>query len=137
VTTAVGASLDGRWARPVPVEGRVVRVGADPVVLEGQSMTGQQVSMGRWAVLDTGGGLIVLVTERPAPGFDPAAYRTAGLDPAEADAVVVRSATMYRAGYRGRYAEALVLDLPGASTPRLDYLDFRRAPRPLYPLDVS
>ena len=106
--------------------------------------------MGRWATVDTSvhkasdqrgetpgaaTGLVVLVTERPAPTFDPAGYRHAGLEPADADAIVVRSATMYRAGFRGLYSAAYVLDLPGASTPRLDYLDFHLAPRPLYPID--
>lgn len=97
--------------------------------------------MGRWATIDTaagtgdGAGLIVLVTERPTPTFDPAGYRHVGLEPSHADAIVVRSATMYRAGFAGMYSAAYVLDLPGASTPRLDYLDFRRAPRPLYPVD--
>ena len=95
--------------------------------------------MGRWATLDTepngAPGLTILVTERPAPTFDPAGYRHVGLEPRDADAVLVRSATMYRAGFRGISSAAYVLDLPGASTPRLDYLEFRRAPRPLYPMD--
>ncbi|MEU8270618.1 M81 family metallopeptidase [Sphaerisporangium sp. NPDC049002] len=135
VDTAVGATLDARWSTPAPLAGTVRRLGTEPVILTGDSMTGQPVSMGRWATVDTGEGLVVLVTERPAPTFDPAGYRHAGLEPADADAVVVRSATMYRAGFRGLHAGAILLDLPGASTPRLDYLEFRRAPRPLYPLD--
>jgi microcystin degradation protein MlrC len=135
VDTPVGATLDRRWHEPVRLAGTVTRLGADPVVLTGAAMTGQTVSLGRWAVLDTGAGLSVLLTERPAPTFDPAGYLHAGLDPAAADAVLVRSATLYRAGFAGQYAEAVLLDLPGASTPRLDYLTFRHAPRPLHPLD--
>ncbi|MDQ7903766.1 M81 family metallopeptidase [Phytohabitans sp. ZYX-F-186] len=135
VETMVGATVDPRWSAPVRVTGTVTRLGADPVTLTGSAMTGQAVGMGRWSTLDTGTGLTVLLTERPAPTFDPAAYRHAGLDPAGADAVLVRSATLYRAGYGGGYSEAILLDLPGASTPRLDYLDFQHAPRPLYPID--
>ena len=140
VEVTLGATLDARWSGPVAVGGRVGAVGESPVVLAGDSMTGQEISMGRWATLDTsidGTGLAVLLTERPAPTFDPAGYRHAGLEPADADAVLVRSATMYRAGFRGIYSVAYVLDLPGASTPRLDYLEFHRAPRPLYPLDAA
>ena len=58
------------------------------------------------------------------------------LAPEQADVVVVRSATLFRAGWAGLFSEALVLDLPGASTPRLDTLELVRTPRPLYPLDV-
>ncbi|MEV0715776.1 MlrC C-terminal domain-containing protein [Asanoa sp. NPDC050611] len=135
VVTTVGATLDPRWSTPVRLSGVVTRTGDSPVVLTGDSMTGQPVAMGRWATVDTGTGLSVLVTERPAPTFDPAGYRHVGLDPADADVVVVRSATMYRAGFRGFYLRAVLLDLPGASTPRFDYLTFAHAPRPLYPLD--
>lgn len=141
VSGTIGASLDDRWSTPVPIAGRVRAIGDTPVVLAGDSMTGQEISMGRWATLDTAPdgapGLTVLVTERPAPTFDPAGYRHAGLEPRDADAVLVRSATMYRAGFRGISSVAYVLDLPGASTPRLDYLDFRQAPRPLYPVDLD
>lgn len=137
VRTTLGATLDSRWSDPVPVRGHVVRLGTSPVVLTGDSMTGQRISMGRWAVLATGRGPVILVTERPAPTFDPAAYRHAGLEPRDADAVVVRSATMYRAGFHGQYATAYVLDLPGASTPRFAYLDYHHAPRPLHPLDPA
>ncbi|MEV0568735.1 M81 family metallopeptidase [Dactylosporangium sp. NPDC050588] len=137
VDTPVGATLDDRWDGPVPLRGTVSRLGAEPVVLTGDSMTGLTISMGRWATVNTGTGLTVLLTERPAPTFDPAGYRHAGLDPAAAQAVVVRSATMYRAGFRGLFVEAILLDLPGASTPRLDYLTFERAPRPLYPIDLD
>lgn len=135
VTTPVGATLDPRWSAPVPLAGVVRRLGDTPVVLAGDTMTGQSVALGRWATVDTGGGLVVLLTERPAPTFDPAGYRHAGLEPADADVVVVRSATLWRAGYRGLYRSSVLLDLPGASTPRFDYLDFAHAPRPLHPID--
>jgi microcystin degradation protein MlrC len=90
--------------------------------------------MGAWAVVESG-TLSVLVTERPAPTFDPECYRRAGLEPERADIVVVRSATLFRAGWEGLFSEALILDLPGASTPRLDTLELVRAPRPMFPLE--
>jgi microcystin degradation protein MlrC len=42
---------------------------------------------------------------------------------------------MFRAGYAALATQALVLDTPGASTPRFATLPYRVAPRPLYPLD--
>lgn len=136
VDLLVGASLDPRWSDPVALSGTVRRLGDTPVVLAGESMTGQQIALGRWATVETDSGLIALLTERPAPTFDPQGYRHAGLEPVDADVVVVRSATMYRAGYRGLYSAAIVLDLPGASTPAFSYLRFEQAPRPLFPLDT-
>jgi microcystin degradation protein MlrC len=131
----VGSTLDTRWSVPVRIEAVVLRIGDEPVVLTGAAMTGQKVSLGRWATIDNGTGLRILLTERAAPTFDPESYRHVGLDPADAEAVVVRSATLYRAGWEGMYSHAVVLDLPGASTPQLSYLPFERVSRPLFPLD--
>lgn len=135
VDLLLGATLDDRWSRPVPVAGVVRRLDDTPVVLTGASMTGQEIALGRWATIETDSGMGILVTERPAPTFDPQGFRHAGLEPADADVVVVRSATMFRAGFRGIHASAAVLDLPGASTPAFGYLDFVHAPRPLFGLD--
>lgn len=135
VTLNVGASIDRRFHRPVELTGIVERLGKDPVLLTGPSYTGMEVSMGRFAVVRSG-RLAVLITERPAFTLDPATFVHAGLDPARADVIVVRSANGFRVGYPAPSADAAVwLDLPGASTPRLELLDFSRAPRPLYPID--
>lgn len=136
VDLGLGATLDDRWSSPVAVTGVVRRVDETPVVLTGASMTGQEIALGRWATVETDSGLAILVTERPAPTFDPQGFRHAGLEPADADVVVVRSATMFRAGFRGLHSSATVLDLPGASTPAFGYLDFVHAPRPLFGLDA-
>jgi microcystin degradation protein MlrC len=135
VSLVVGCTLDPRFHERVPLAGLVVAVGEGPFPLKGPVFTGTQYSMGAWAVVESG-SLSVLLTERPAPTFDPECYRHAGLASEQADVVVVRSATLFRAGWADLFSEALVLDLPGASTPRLDTLELVRAPRPLYPLDV-
>lgn len=135
VQLTIGASIDPRWSQPASLAGTVLRTGDTPVVLAGEAMTGQAISLGRWATVDDGQGLRVLVTERPAPTFDPQAFRHVGLDPEQARVIVVRSATLYRAGFAGLYDMAMVLDLPGASTPSFRRLPFSQAPRPMFPLD--
>ena len=132
---SIGASLDPRFHDPVQIDAVVERVGSTPVVLAGPAFTGMAVSMGDWAVVRVG-RMSVLLTERPAFTVDPATFRHVGLPPEEADVIVVRSATLYKAAYpSASAAAAITLDLPGVSTPRLHSLDFERAPRPLYPLD--
>lgn len=136
ISAKVGASLDDRFHEPVLLDGVVERVGNDSVVLTGPSYTGMAISMGRWAVVRAGHAH-VLLTERPAWTIDPAVFRHVGLDPDDADIVVVRSATMFRAAYpEATAAAAVTLDLPGASTPRLSMLEFERAPRPMFPVDA-
>jgi len=136
VDMMVGCSYDDRFHRPVRLRGVVTRLGDGPFELTGPVFTGMEVSMGRWAVV-TAGSLSVLLTERPACTFDPETFRHAGLAPEQADVIVIRSANLFRAGWAGVAGDVHILDLPGASTPRLETLEFHRAPRPLYPLEVS
>lgn len=135
VHLAVGASLEKRFHAPVEVDGEVWHVGSESVLLQGPFFSGVRFSMGAYAVVRTR-NLYVLLTERPAMTVDPSTWSHVGLDPAAADIIVVRSANLFRAAYPKPSADdALIVDLPGASTPRLDRLEFQRAPRPLFPVD--
>jgi microcystin degradation protein MlrC len=131
---SLGCRIDPRFHSPVEVEARVAAVGDGSYRLTGPVFTGMDVSMGRYVRLDIG-ELSVLVTERPACTFDPETFRHVGLDIEQADAVVVRSANLFRAGWGGLAEGAIILDLPGASTPRFASLAFTRIPRPMYPID--
>ena len=123
-------------ARPVKVEGVVTGAGAGSYRLTGRSFTGREASMGEWGVI-TSGRHHLLVTSLPAVSADPATWRHAGLDTGRTDVLVVRSCSDYRANFPDSVEESVTLDLPGASTPRLESLRFRHAPRPLYPLDPT
>jgi microcystin degradation protein MlrC len=134
LTLVVGASVDPRFHEPVELTAHVAKLGNGSYALTGPVFNGMEVTMGRYARLDTD-GLSVLVTERPACTFDPETFRQAGLDPTQADIVVVRSANLFRAGWAQLSEDAIILDLPGASTPRFEALPYSRVPRPLFPLD--
>jgi microcystin degradation protein MlrC len=134
VDVAVGASVDARFHAPVPLAGAVIALHTGPVTLAGPVWAGMSVSMGRAAVIRRG-TVHVIVTEQPACTFDQAPFRALGLEPADADLIVVRSATLFRAGFAELMRdEPLFLDLPGASSPRFSRLPYERARRPLYPL---
>ena len=124
ITTEVGAALDQRYWRPIPLEGIVERVGAGKFKLEGVGYHGLEASMGGWAVIRSP-RVTVLVTERPAMSSDPSCFRHAGLDPYHTDVLVVKSCSDFRPNYPQSEGEAVTLDVPGAATPRLDRLDFR------------
>ena len=135
VRIEVGAGYNPA-ARPVTVEGTVTAAGAGSYRMTGRSFTGREVSMGHWGVV-TSGLHHLLITSRPAVTADPATWRHAGLEPDRTDVLVVRSCSDYRANFQSSVPEAITLDLPGASTPRLESLSFEHAPRPLYPLDPT
>ena len=133
VELAIGASIDSRWSSPVRLTAIVRSTGDRPVVLGGPAMTGQEVSMGRWVLIETSREVLVLVTERPAPSFDPACFSSVGIDLDSLDAVTVRSPNMYRAGYGDFIASSFVLDLPGPTAPDLKRLTFTNGGQTCYP----
>ena len=135
IEVTIGSSLDPRWSDPVLVKGKVTQVSSEPIILTGPVMNGQTVSMGRWATINTGTGVHVLVTERPAPTFDPSAYIQAGFDLKTLKAIQVRSCALFRSGFAGLFSETLILDLAGATTPNFSSLTFNNIPRPMFPLD--
>ena len=90
--------------------------------------------MGRAAVIEVG-RIAILATERPAFTFDPALYRSVGLEPRDAKIVVVKSPLQFRDGY-GDFAQACwVVDTPGPSTARVERLEWHHRSSPLFPFD--
>ena len=137
IEVTIGSSLDPRWSDPVLVRGKVTQVNSEPIILTGPVMNGQKVSIGMWATIDTGTGVHVLVTERPAPTFDPSVYIQAGFDLKTLKAIQVRSCALFRSGFAGLFSETLILDLAGATTPNFDSLIFNNIPRPMFPLNKN
>lgn len=135
VKLSIGAAIDPRWSDKVLISGNVLKLGSTPILLKGIVMNGQEVSIGNWATIDCGRGLIILVSTEPAPSFDPATYESVGLAVGKADAVHVRSCALFRAGYVDLFDEVLILDIPGPTSPALPKIDYQRAQRPLFPLD--
>jgi len=81
------------------------------------------------------GQIMLVVMERPVIQWDPELYRSVGLEPRDAQIVVVKSPAAFRAAYEPLAAEVVVIDAPGVCSPNLRSLPFRRARRPIYPLD--
>ena len=136
VDMAVGCSMDPRFHEAVGLRGNVRRVGQGIPALRGSVWGGMSIEVGRWAVV-AAGGISVWVTEAAAPTWDLESWRAVGLEPARMDVIVVRSAALWRASFARLVGEAFFLDLPGASTPRLDRLRFSRVVHPLYPVSSS
>jgi len=90
--------------------------------------------MGRTAVLERG-SLRVVVMEHGVTQWDPELYRSLGLEPKDARIVQVKSPAAFRAAYADIADEIILLDTPGAASPKLTSLAWQRLSRPIYPLD--
>ncbi len=135
VAVSVGGAIDARYNQPVPLSGRVRVLSDGGFVYAGKEFTGEEASMGRAAVVETSGGIAVLLMEQPVFTTDPSYYRSVGLEPSHARIVVVKSALQFRDGY-GDFAEELwVVDTAGPSPANLARLDWHHLTRPLYPFD--
>jgi len=130
----VGGRLAPSFYRPVPLRGEVVAVSDGRFRMSAATLRGVEMCMGQTAVLRCG-HVYVVVHEDGVLTNDPALYHSVGLDPAAAQAIVVKHPVGWRVGLGEIAADAVYVDLPGASSPHLARLPFARVPRPLYPLD--
>ena len=136
VTMPLGGKIDYVYNRPVQVAAQVLRLVDDGRFrFTGPAFTGLEADMGRAAVLEAG-QVKILITERRVWTIDPELYRAAGLEPAAAQIVVVKSPNAFRAAYEPIAARIIMVDGPGASTSNYSRLPFSRIPRPMYPLDA-
>ena len=72
--------------------------------------------MGRYATVAVG-SMRLLLSERAGWTSDPATFRFAGLPVDDADVIVVRSCSDFRANFPTSEVEAVVLDVPGTAQP--------------------
>ena len=90
--------------------------------------------MGR-AVLLRMGSIDILVSElRGMGGADPVAYRRFGVEPSEAQIIVVKMYFNFQ-GLRPIMQGSVMADCPGLSSWDLRQFTWKKAPRPLFPLD--
>lgn len=130
----VGGKVDRLHGAPVRLEGRVRLLTDGRYRHTGSYMTGYETSMGRTAVIEAGGIDVVLTTLRTMP-FDAEQLRSVGIEPAAQRIIVAKSAIAWRAAYGPMARRAITVDTPGIATSNLARLEFRKRPRPLYPLD--
>jgi microcystin degradation protein MlrC len=122
VDVSVGGRMDPRHGRPVPVRARVQALVDDP-------------AGGPVAVLAVG-GLRLVLTSRRRPYHLLADFARLGLDPHDADVVVVKIG--YLEPELRRLAQGWMIALtPGGVDQDLARLGHRRLTRPLYPFDPA
>ena len=132
ISVDIGASHSRRYHAPVGIQALVVRLSDGRFRIAGHCA--QQVDMGRCAVLGVG-SIHIVVSEHAGPGHDPEVYRHIGLEPADAQLVVVKCTVGHMQAYAQIMSESLPCECPGPSPSYLERLDYRRIPRPIYPLD--
>jgi microcystin degradation protein MlrC len=131
VDVELGGAITGFFS-PVRVSGTVLAV--DQPVLRLSGYPEPQVQWGPVALLRAG-GVVIAVSERPGvAGNHPGAYQHFGLDPADFDAVVLKTASNFQ--YFGSFTDTVIrVATPGPTQSDIAGLPWQRIPRPIYPLD--
>jgi len=140
VTIPLGGKFDmpalGLTGMPRTVTAKVKRLVDGEYRNEGPMATGERVSMGLCAVLDTGRVEIAVISRHTEP-HDLGSFRVLGIDPMQKRYVMLKSRVHWRAGL-GSLARAVV-ECAGTGVCTSDYgqLNFTRVRRPVYPLDTG
>ncbi len=135
MTLDLGGKLDPERSRPVSATVRVRMLSDGRWTPQARGYNpGIETSMGRAAVLEVG-TVRILTAERAAMTVDPEIYRSHGIEPDRLKIVVVKSPNGFRKAYEPIAKAVFLVDTPGASTPKLTSLPYRRLPRPMYPFD--
>ncbi|MGH8856609.1 MAG: M81 family metallopeptidase [Polaromonas sp.] len=138
VTVAVGGKTDmpalNLKGQPLTLTGRVKCITDGSYQVTGPMFTGMQLSLGRTAVLDVEGTL-VMVCEKPQEPFDTGLFTHAGIDLARKKYILIKSRQHFRAGF-GPIARHIVLVAgPGVCSSDYSLFPFRNLRRPIYPLE--
>lgn len=136
IDALVGGKFDDNHGAPVRVTGTVKVLSDGEFVHRGPMSTGVKGSMGRTAVIRTG-GIDLIVNERRFQPVDPEVARSVGIDPQHKKIVVVKSSVHYRAAYEPIAKEIIEIDGPGLSSPNLSRFEFKHIRRPIFPLDTD
>jgi microcystin degradation protein MlrC len=98
-------------------------------------LSGARTPVGNAALVEADGIEIVLITLRnQAMGTD--VFTQLGCDLAAKDIIVVKSAQHFQASFAAVAKNVLYVGAPGAATPHLATLPFRKIKRPKWPLDL-
>jgi microcystin degradation protein MlrC len=128
---AVGGEWDTIFTHPVQVTGRVAAISRG---LRVRLPEYGLCDLGRTVVLEVGRIALVLAEKRSFALNHPIMYTHLGLDPAQAQLVVVKTASNFQ--FFAPWRKGLVrADSPGLTQSDLRQFSWMHAPRPLYGLD--
>ena len=130
ITLTVGGKRDRVYNKPVEVTGRVTAVSRGLKITTEWGMS----DLGKTALLDMGNITLVLAENRSIGIRHPIMYTHLGLDMNDAQMVVVKTGSNFQNFTRWR-KELIRVDTPGWSQSNLKAFHWKRAPRPIWPLD--
>ncbi|HXF60991.1 MAG TPA: MlrC C-terminal domain-containing protein, partial [Caldilineaceae bacterium] len=132
LTLDLGGKLDPIFGKPLSVTVRVEALADGPV--EAAVIGRNSFDMGKSALLAVGPIRIVVSEHVGIGGNHPIVYRRFGVEPAQAKAVVLKTASNFQY-YADMTAQVIRVDSVGPTMSHLEQFRWQHLPRPIYPLD--
>jgi microcystin degradation protein MlrC len=135
---AVGGTVDRIHGDPVKVRGMVKSL-HDGRWIESEARHGgrRENDQGHTAVLDLGDGDTLVLNSLRTPPFSLGQLTSLGIDPKQAQVIVVKAAVAYKAAYAPIAGEIIPVDTPGLTAINPAHFTYTRIRRPLFPLDAE
>lgn len=134
VTLNVGGKIDRLHGSTLTLTGKVRTISDGIFIHKGPMNTGTFGYLGRTVVFSCQ-GIDILLTENRVQPYDREVFRRNGITPEEKKIIVVKSSAHFRADYESIAKEIIEVGTPGLLSPDLTLFDFKKIPRPFYPLD--
>jgi microcystin degradation protein MlrC len=133
VKLSIGGKICTKDNPPLSIEG-VVKIICDSAVGNSGILTGYESDLGKIAVVDVNGVEILLI-ENPGMLGGPGFLVNLGIDPRKKDFIVVKEGMNPVLEYKDIAARLVMLDTPGFNKQTLRAEDYKKIPRPIYPID--
>lgn len=129
-----GRNEPGRGGGPISADWTVERISDGRFRYTGPYGTGTTGTFGDSVVLEKDGVKVIVISVHKGI-YDQEQLRMYGIEPAQMDVVAVKSMQGYRGDFQGIASVCLDVDSGGITSPDHFKFDFKRVPRPIWPLD--
>lgn len=135
IDVVLGGKTDARYGGgPLRVQAQLVSKSDGRYTGRGAMIGGLQGNFGASAVIRVA-DIEVLVTSIAAQVLDLQQFRAFGIEPTAKAVVALKSMQHFRADFEPIAGRVIVCDSGALCTPRYRLLDYRKLPRPIFPLD--
>jgi microcystin degradation protein MlrC len=128
----LGGKLDTLFGRPLEVAAQVAAL--DEGMLESSVNYRSTFDMGKCALLQIGNIKVVVSENVGIGGNHPIVYRRFGVEPADAQIAVLKTASNFQY-FADMTSQVIRVNTPGPTMSHLEQFNWQHIPRPTYPLD--
>jgi len=134
VELQLGGKTSPEFGKPILVHAKVVRITDGIFVNKGPMNMGRVVNTKGAAHIKVD-DIDILITGRALTANDPELFRHIGIEPTQKLILGLKVKNHFRAAFDPLVSKVIYVDAPGVASNDLSNFEFKRIPRPIWPLD--